>query len=494
MTDKKIEITVAVKKDFVQAYLSSNSILCECSFESVHKISLSSGLMSLAIELGTTLRPENLKTRGAEFSKTFRLIPALMWRRLELFNPLQYKFFEIVFKFSPSCTNHRLLDSDSYSWIGNSLSARNYPFILDPYNNALSALRGPRYQIYIWSTLVPALSTQTNTITSAVEFLQKNTNTIFANQWPGTILFRLREAAILRGKFLLMGDTQLNLELNQCHEYQENIGDELMKLDKPNTSHQENRISLFIDANLNLYHYVSESLRPLAIAIDNHIEIHDIFIRNGLPEHYYELIDLIYPDAKITRLGWNEKLEATDLYAGICVRNLSSNDDNFYSEGNSLEFLHSDEMRLWKIIHRKLNPTPISTKNIYISRKKGDSRGIWNAHKIENKLREWNFDVIEGEKDKDYLRRVAHTSLLCSSDGAGMANMIFIPEGSNVIELKYQRDGWKNMAIALNLNHSSIQLTPLGWGRVRTILDNYYLRKAELRQLHQKANFRDGSQ
>ena len=122
---------------------------------------------------------------------------------------------------------------------------------------------------------------------------------------------------------------------------------------------------------------------------------------------------------------------------------------------------------------------------MYISRKRLDSRGIWNAATLESKLRLSGFDVIDNDLESEYWSRISKSSLLCSSDGAGMANMIFLAKGSHVIELSHGRPGWKNMSEALGLEYSSVPLMPLGKGKLRTILDNYYLRNKHLDQLVQ---------
>jgi capsular polysaccharide biosynthesis protein len=96
---------------------------------------------------------------------------------------------------------------------------------------------------------------------------------------------------------------------------------------------------------------------------------------------------------------------------------------------------------------------------IYISRGRARKRRILNEDEVSNVLAEFGFQTIYAE-DLSFAQQVEISSqarYLVSNHGAGMTNMLFMPEGSNVLELRHREDCINNcyftLSSALNLNY-----------------------------------------
>ena len=106
-------------------------------------------------------------------------------------------------------------------------------------------------------------------------------------------------------------------------------------------------------------------------------------------------------------------------------------------------------------------------KNIFLTRRKSRSRKILNEQEIYNFLDENSFSVIETD-DMSFLEQVklfSNAKILISSHGAGLTNMVFMPQNSIIIELmpeysKYDKfeinKCFENMSNALSFKYIKI--------------------------------------
>lgn len=79
-----------------------------------------------------------------------------------------------------------------------------------------------------------------------------------------------------------------------------------------------------------------------------------------------------------------------------------------------------------------------SHKKIYISRIKAHRRRILNEDALEKLLLVYGFEKVfmEDLSFTDQRKLMAETSVLISNHGAGLTNMVFMPMGATIIELK----------------------------------------------------------
>lgn len=97
------------------------------------------------------------------------------------------------------------------------------------------------------------------------------------------------------------------------------------------------------------------------------------------------------------------------------------------------------------------------SKNIYISRKKAHRRKIVNEDELIQLLSTFGFSTVYMEDLSFFDQRslMNGAQLLISNHGAGLTNMLFMKEGSSVIELKADADDINNcfFNLASALNH-----------------------------------------
>ena len=98
-------------------------------------------------------------------------------------------------------------------------------------------------------------------------------------------------------------------------------------------------------------------------------------------------------------------------------------------------------------------------QKIYISRRNALKRRIVNEHEVSEILSRFGFRTIHAE-DLSFAEQVQICSsarCLVSNHGAGLTNMLFLPETGSVLELRHQADDINNcyftLASALNLNY-----------------------------------------
>ena len=96
-------------------------------------------------------------------------------------------------------------------------------------------------------------------------------------------------------------------------------------------------------------------------------------------------------------------------------------------------------------------------KKIYISRSKAARRTIVNEDKLINLLYRYNIEVVYMEELDFFQQRklMSETNIIISNHGAGLTNMIFMPDNSKVIELKADANNINNcfFNLARGLDH-----------------------------------------
>jgi capsular polysaccharide biosynthesis protein len=120
---------------------------------------------------------------------------------------------------------------------------------------------------------------------------------------------------------------------------------------------------------------------------------------------------------------------------------------------------HSDVIKgLAKhLIQHFCNETNSTASKIYISRKKANKRKIVNETEVEILLSEFGYDIycMEDFNTKEQINICHNAKIIVSLHGAGLTNIMFMPEGSTVFELKFDGDILTNcyFTLASELNH-----------------------------------------
>ena len=98
-------------------------------------------------------------------------------------------------------------------------------------------------------------------------------------------------------------------------------------------------------------------------------------------------------------------------------------------------------------------------ERIYISRRSARKRRIVNENEVIEILSHLGFETFQTEdlSFAEQVRIFSRARCIASNHGAGLTNMLFIPEGGSVLELRHQSDDINNcyftLASALNLNY-----------------------------------------
>lgn len=79
---------------------------------------------------------------------------------------------------------------------------------------------------------------------------------------------------------------------------------------------------------------------------------------------------------------------------------------------------------------------------IYISRRKSGKRMILNETHVINIVKKYDYQVVctEDLSIPEQIELFANTTHLISIHGAGLSNMVFMPEGSTIIEIRHRDD------------------------------------------------------
>ncbi len=107
-----------------------------------------------------------------------------------------------------------------------------------------------------------------------------------------------------------------------------------------------------------------------------------------------------------------------------------------------------------------------ASRNIYISRAKGNKRKVTNEQQVTDLLLQYNYEIHFFEA-YDFLQQVeimSQTRSLIGVHGAGLTNMLFMPKGGHILELRNEGDAHNNcyFSMASALNHHYYYLTNAG--------------------------------
>jgi len=99
------------------------------------------------------------------------------------------------------------------------------------------------------------------------------------------------------------------------------------------------------------------------------------------------------------------------------------------------------------------------SERVYISRGRARKRRILNEAAVADLFSQSGFQIVYAEEltFEQQVKLCSRTRYLVSNHGAGLTNMLFLPEGAAVLELRHQTDATNNcyftLASALGLNY-----------------------------------------
>jgi len=239
---------------------------------------------------------------------------------------------------------------------------------------------------------------------------------------------------------------------------------------------------LFINANSSFYHFISESIRPLIQALHNNIYSQTIIIRNDLPYQFYQLIRFISPKSELKLIGQGDKILVKNLLAGI-IEDRLSHTNKVFSEYSITELELTDEWRVWSWIRDFCKVATFNNETTYLPRSKSESRGILNSESLQKFLSNNNVSILYTSKEDFHsqLARFRNSKLVCSTSGASLVNLIFMPADSTLLEITYPvGHSWKFLADLCGIKHISYPITSIKPKKLESMLDTYYVSKNKL--------------
>ena len=115
-----------------------------------------------------------------------------------------------------------------------------------------------------------------------------------------------------------------------------------------------------------------------------------------------------------------------------------------------------------KVFSNKIVCNNIPYRKIYITRKNSNSRKVLNEHLFVDFFKRYDIEVfnLENLSFIEQVKIFSETTLLIGPHGAGLANMIYLPKESIVLEIKNKQDNYWNMfyGMASDLGHKYFYL------------------------------------
>lgn len=126
----------------------------------------------------------------------------------------------------------------------------------------------------------------------------------------------------------------------------------------------------------------------------------------------------------------------------------------------------AQRFRDWAINEPFQHTNRIDGRRIFVSRALAQKRKISNEQELVPLLEKHGFEIVYAENMtfKEQVKLFHSASVIAGLHGAGLANMLFMPSGSNVVEIRRSGDSHNNcfftMASDLDFNYYYLLATP----------------------------------
>lgn len=198
------------------------------------------------------------------------------------------------------------------------------------------------------------------------------------------------------------------------------------------------------------HHWITESLTRL-ISVENY-QNKTLVIPENYPKFAFESLRILGLK-NINEISPNYKYKLSHL-------EIPPNPDSGYYKKENLKNLKNT---LFKALN--LNEGNAELK-IYITRKNDKKRKITNEEKLITLLKKYNYKIVDTStlSFNEQVFLFSKTKTLISIHGAGLTNLLFMPENSHVVEFykknTFLNDCYKRMCQTLNINFHRILCNP----------------------------------
>jgi hypothetical protein len=399
---------------------------------------------------------------------------------------IQTLFFARIFQLEceGNCDGHSFATGSKPNvWYSTSAARQGFPWPYDSFLNSLKFIRDKSIDLMVFGLEVnnQVFLSKTGTFENRIPVKNlvlpsRNVKISIAEilSWKNTKLQIVTDAEIYHGSILIKHGQLLlqDLDLN-FNEFPERMTPNLLWLKKSNPDETilntpdchldvlEIDSCIFINSLTdNFYHYVSESIRVLVMAKEANIEVDNIVIRSDLPVQFYEIIQEIYFNTPIIKVHKNQKVFARKVIFSQYSGRLSLEKSLFRDIPFQI-VQDSDEWRTWAWLRNRFLVDKVSEISLYLPREKFQSRGILNSRYLSRKLLNNDFQILNTEHVSFHLQRsmFGSSKKVCSTTGASLMNMIFMPKGTTVLEITYPSgDSWEFLANLCELNYINLPI------------------------------------
>ena len=374
-----------------------------------------------------------------------------------------------------NCKQHSIVVSgDVIVWYATSAAKQGFPWQHDSFLNSLRFIRDRNIDIMIFGSETNSLESNV-TVESLIIASDKNETKIDdIYSWNNTKLQMVTDAEIYHGSILskngqlLLQDLDLTFSeiperMTPNHLWFKESNSEGIVLNTPMCNNDDFEINSCIFVNSltdNFYHFISESIRVLVMANEININVDNIVIRHDLPKQFYEIIQEIYPNVTIIKACKEQNIRAKKVFFTQHHGRLSL-EKSLFRDMPFQVLQGSDEWRTWAWLRDRFLIDKVSEILLYLPREKYQSRGILNSRSLSKKLLNKNFQILNTERSSFYTQRTKfnNSKIVCSTTGASLMNMIFMPKGATVLEITYPSgDSWEFLAKLCELNYINLPI------------------------------------
>jgi len=426
---------------------------------------------------------------------------------------LLFRMYKFTVGITPECKIHRLRLHESKFWYSVSASRAGFSWSLDPFINSLDSIRNLEHDFLVFGPreneknpldLLSAISTQeiekgvlngsyhTLSYDPMREVIQVEAS------WNSTKMGILRNASILNGMVLSVNGHYFSMDstkkpwdvpprMTPCAIWApQNKSGKFSELVCPANFEKESYFDegFFVEGNTNFYHFLSESLRPLVLALETGAIPKVIFIMEDLPQQFYGILKLLCPNAELVKLGKGTNARINKLSTGQITDRLSRTNEVFSTyEIDSL--MTTDEWRIWSHIRSLVQFGGDNDQKLFIPRLAHESRGLLNSHRIARAMEQSHFSILNPTQldFQNQVRLISTSNVLCSTSGASLLNMIIMPHASKVLEIVYPfGHSWKFLADLLEIQHFTVEVSSAIPARLEFAVDTYFLPPRKLRK------------
>lgn len=196
------------------------------------------------------------------------------------------------------------------------------------------------------------------------------------------------------------------------------------------------------------FHWFTDAL-PRLIASEEFINNHVVLLPKAFQKQGFILQSLKMLNMQIEFYTYIQRVHVAELILPSHTAPVSGNYNKVYINKVRDKFL--------------LNSYLAPSRKIYISRQKANKRQIQNEAIIIPVLKSFGYEIhfFEDYNFEDQAALMNQTKSLVSLHGAGLTNMLFMPKGGKVLELRNANDPFNNcyFSLASDLEHDYYYLS-----------------------------------